>query len=231
MKKTILGLILMLCMLMSLGLPAFADSIDGGSVTFDGKTLSSNYSSATFSGAAGSLQPGDEAEITISLINKHEKKTDWWLKNEILDNFLASEQGGAYTYKLSFTPAGGSENIVYESKRVGGIDDNGNSLGLKEVNSALKDYLYLGELGAGKTGVLKLYILLDGETQGNAYNGQLAKLQLKFAVEQTAEKVVRTGDETNTMPLLTAAAVSGVVLLALAFVSLGKDKKQKGEAK
>jgi len=40
--------------------------------------------------------------------------------------------------------------------------------------------------------------------------------------------VVRTGDETKLLPYLTAAAISGAVLLALAIRSLEKKKKQRG---
>ena len=93
------------------------------------------------------------------------------------------------------------------------------------------DYVYLGEIGPGKTGELKLYFKLDGETKGNAYKNSFAQLKLNFAVELTSSKVVKTGDDTNTMPYLTASAISGVVLLVLAFVSLGNNrKKQRGEA-
>ncbi len=236
MKKTFISLLLILALVMSLGLAAYADesnpykSIEGGTVLFDGKTIIGSYSSETLSGAAGSLQPGDDAKITIVIKNSHNETTDWWLKNEILKNFLASEAGGAYTYKLTFTDPDGKETVIYSSARVGGTGAAAD--GLKDVNSSLKDYVFLGKLPAGKSGKLVLYIQLEGETQSNAYKNSLAALKLNFAVELTKDKIVKTGDDTNIMPYLTASAVSGVVLLLLAILSLEKNrKKQGGQAK
>ena len=225
MKKTFLSLLLVMSMLFSLGLGAYAAGEAGGTVLFDGEKLISSYTK--FEDIAGSLEPGDDGTIVIKLTNGFKESADWWLKNEILKNFLASEAGGAYTYKLTFLAPGGSEKTIYDSDRIGGETGGG----LKEVNSSLKDYVYLGEIGPGKTGELKLYFKLDGETKGNAYKNSFAQLKLNFAVELTSSKVVKTGDDTNTMPYLTASAISGGVLLVLAFVSLGNNrKKQRGEA-
>ena len=47
-------------------------------------------------------------------------------------------------------------------------------------------------------------------------------------MELTSSKVVKTGDDTNTMPYLTASAISGVVLLVLAIVSMEKNRKKQG---
>ena len=240
MKKTFISLLLILALLMSLGLAVNADesnpykTIEGGTVLFDGKTITGSYSSETLSGAAGSLQPGDDAKITIVVRNSHNESTDWWLKNEILQSFLNSEKGGAYTYKLTFTDSAKKKNVIYSSERVGGSEkaSDKSKSGLKDVNDTLKDYVFLGTLPAGESGKLELYIQLEGESQINAYENTLAKLKLNFAVELTKDRIVRTGDDTNLMPYLTASAISGVVLLLLAVVSLEKNrKKQRGEAK
>lgn len=232
MKKTIISLLLILALVLSLGLSVYADetnpdaSIEGGTALFDGKTITGNYSSETLAGAAGALQPGDDAKITIYVKNAHTESADWWLKNEILKNFLASEVGGAYSYKLSFTDAVGNKTEIYSSERVGGTGTTAD--GLKDVNSTLKDYVFLGTIPAGKSGKLVLYIKLEGETQSNAYQDQLASLKLNFAVELTKDRIVRTGDDTDPMPYLTASAISGVVLLVLAIVSMEKNRKKQG---
>ena len=236
MKKTFISLLLILALVMSLGLAAYADesnpykTIEGGTVIFDGKTITGSYSSETLTGAAGSLQPGDDAKITIVVRNSHNESTDWWLKNEILDSFLSSEKGGAYTYKLTFTGSDNKENVIYSSERVGGSEESSDTSksGLKDVNDTLKDYVFLGTLPAGKSGKLELYILLEGETQSNAYENSLASLKLKFAVELTKDRIVKTGDDTNIMPYLTASAISGVVLLLLAILNLEKNRKKQG---
>lgn len=236
MKKTIISLLLILAVVLSLGLSAYADetnpdaTIEGGTALFDGKTITGSYSSETLAGAAGALQPGDDAKITIYVKNTYTESADWWLKNEILKNFLASEIGGAYAYKLTFTDADGKETVIYSSERVGGTGSAAD--GLKDVNSALKDYVFLGSIPSGKSGKLVLYIKLEGETQSNAYQDQLASLKLNFAVELSKDRIVRTGDETDLMPYLTASAISGVVLLLLAILNLEKNrKKQGGQAK
>ena len=72
---------------------------------------------------------------------------------------------------------------------------------------------------------------MDGETQGNSYQDTLADLQMNFAVElrDSSVKVVKTGDESNSMAAIIVAAVAGVLLLVLAIVSVRRRKKNKEE--
>ncbi len=229
MKKTIISLLLALSVLTGVGVTARADgALDGGTVSFDGRRLSSDFSPASLTGTAA-LQPGDDTAITIAVKNAHSERADFWVKNEILKSFLDSEKGGVYSYSLRFVNADGSVRELFSGERVGGLDAEGNSLGgLRDVNELLRDYLYLGTIPAGGTGTLELSLKLDGETHTNDYMDTLAKLRLSFAVELDGGRVVRTGDETKLLPYLTAAAISGAVLLVLAVRSLEKKKKQRG---
>ena len=231
MKKTIISLLLALSVLAGPGLRVWADGAhDGGTVTFDGKRLSSSFSPALLTGAAGALQPGDDAAITITVKNAHSESVDFWVKNEILKSFLEEEKGGCYTYSLRFVNADGSVNELYSGERVGGLDAAGNSLGgLKELNELLRDYLYLGTIPSGKAGELEIFLKIDGETHGGDYMNTLAKLRLSFAAALSGGRVVRTGDETKLLPYLTAAALSGAVLLALAVRRLERKKRQGGQ--
>ena len=230
MKKTIISLFLALSVLTGLGAPIRADgALEGGTVRFDGRRLTADFSPASLRGRADALQPGDDVTITIELKNAHGESADFWAKNEILKSFLDSEKGGVYGYSLRFENADGSVRELYRSERVGGLDAQGNSLGgLKEINGQLRDYFYLGTVPAGGTGTLELTLKIDGETNTNDYMNTLAKLRLSFAVELDGERVVSTGDETRLLPYLTAAAISGAVLLALAIRKLEKKKKERG---
>lgn len=237
MNKRLLSLLLMACLLFSFSLTAYAEGtaheINGGTVSFNGKKLITNFSAENFTGAAKSLLPGETGKIELSLTNNDTKATDWWMKNTILDNFLASEAGGAYTYKLRYIGSDGSENPLYDNDRVGGdIIGSGLKEGLEGINDSLKDYLFLGTLKPGKTGTVELEITLDGETNGVSYMNELANLELRFAVERTLDKsIVKTGDETDPLPYLRATAISGAAFLVLAFVSLELDRRKKGAAK
>ena len=44
----------------------------------------------------------------------------------------------------------------------------------------MEDYFYLDRLDKNETGTVELEVGLEGETQGNAYQNTLAKLQLNF---------------------------------------------------
>lgn len=228
MKKTIISLLLILCLTLGLGAAAWAAGEPGGTVQFDGKAIKSSFSTATLSGPEGAMKPGDDAKIVIELQNTGKETVDWWLKNTVLENFLATEAGGAYDYSIKY-----EGKALYDGEYVGGTSTYAESKkGLKSINSTLKDYLYVGSMGAGKSGTLEVTIKLEGDTQVNAYKNSLAKIRLDFAVELASDKVVKTGDETNIIPYLTAAAISGVVLLVLAIVKLDKKgKKQGGQAK
>lgn len=156
--------------------------------------------------------------------------------------------------------ASGEERVLFSSDLVGGDIISEAGEGLHEATSALeRDWLYLDTFANGQGGTLTLRVALDGETQGNDYQDTLAELQMNFAVElyekepkketppdekedkskpksgsggSTTRKttVVKTGDETNSVPYLIAAGVSGLVLLILAIYSLRERRRQRGGA-
>lgn len=76
---------------------------------------------------------------------------------------------------------------------------------------------------------------LDGETQNNLYQNTIADVELEFAVDEVNDnntssrnQVVKTGDETNLLPLYALMAASGVLLLIIACFSV-KKKRESGE--
>lgn len=201
------------------------------------------------------MQPGDTVMVSVELHNSNAALTHWYIKNEIAQSMrYADDRGGAYTYKLTYKDSNGKTDVLYDSFVNG-------SKGLKEVDSMLaddSDYFYLGEIPSGKSGWIDLTVSLDGETLGNAYQEQIAKLKLGFGVEEQPQGatqyrtvtrqvindevvyvtedgvplagngLVKTGDETDLFPYVLAACLSGVLLLIVVFFSV-KDRKKEEE--
>ena len=167
----------------------------------------------------------------------------------------AATGGGAYTYRLTYTDKAGEERVLFSSDTIGGDNVSAAGEGLHAATNALEDYLFLDTLAKGDSGYVTLEVALDGETQGNDYQNTLADLQMNFAVEMTTASrttrtdpeqplhrdnaptpqrqparptnVVRTGDELNLTPFITAACVSGVLLFVFAIYCRGESAKQK----
>lgn len=162
--------------------------------------------------------------------------------------------GGAYTYILTYKNNSGDEKTLFSSDMVSGDDVSPAGEGLHEATDALDEWFYLDTLAKDDGGVLTLRVALDGETQGNDYQDTLAELQMQFAVElrKTTDNPppepdkpdkkkktrlvgggsrrgkVKTGDYTNYIPYLVAAAVSGLAFLLLAIYSLRERRRQRG---
>lgn len=127
------------------------------------------------------MQPGDTAVFRIGLENRGEQDTGWYMKNTIVKSMEENSQaeGGAYSYRLTYLPDQGEGTVLFDSRALGGDG----SRGLHGADDALEDYFYLGEIAKGQGGAVLLEIGLDGETQGNSYQLQLANLTMNFAVE------------------------------------------------
>ena len=112
-------------------------------------------------------------------------------------------------------------------KTVGGDNENADgTFGLKEATEALKDYFYLSTLSPGQSGTVVLSIELDGQTLRNDYQKSIADINLNFAVEDQAETIIKTGDQTRTLPYFIGLGVAGVVIIVLVIVySIRKNRK------
>lgn len=240
---------LCLCFLTAL-VPAFAgpaacaETYYGASdwqVTFTDK-LESNFEPSDMAGnmsdVLGQLQGGDTAVFSIKLLNTNTKSTDWYMLNEVLSSMEDSNaiaQGGAYLYKLTYKGKGSTAKVFFDSM-VGGTNTGAVEEGLHGATGALKDYFYLDTLAANESGVVTLEVTLEGDSVNNDYQESLADLKMQFAVELATDntrnnnrtQVVRTGDETDLLPLYAAMAISGAVLLALGIYSMKKDRRKRG---
>ena len=182
-----------------MAIPVHAETFYGDeswNVTFSpANEMVSSFSTADINDVVGGMQPGDNVIITLKLKNENPTATDWYMQNEVLyslEDRSANKEtgGGAYTYRLFYTDKDGTVETLFDSDTVGG--DNGETVdemlaglgeGLHGATNALKDYFYLDTVQNGEGGMITLEVALDGETQGNSYQGTAANLQMNFAVD------------------------------------------------
>lgn len=161
------------------------------SVTYDGKTLSNEKADLTE--ILKNVQPGDTASVCIDLYNQSSNKTYYYLTASIIKSLEDSSNAsdGAYTCSLVYQNEDGKETVLYNNDTVGG-ENKKNGVGLNQVQITDEDsYVYLDGIPAGGKGKIFLNITLDGTTQNNSYMNTLAKLKLRFAVENAAASTTR----------------------------------------
>lgn len=265
--KRLAAMILAAALLLAAGTyPAFADTMTGGDwycrfTEEEGMDSNFNMSATGMADVLSGLQPGDDAVFHMQLENLNEKDTDWYMTNEVLQSLESSKtaaEGGVYSYDLRYVDPDGAEDVLYSSASVGGEGKTlTDRVGLHEATSALEDFFYLDTLSQGESGYITLRVALEGETQGNAYQDTLARLQMNFAVEISriqpddpddpddpdepgatvpttppgGYRPVRTGDETNLLLWSAIMFACGLGVLVLALVSMRRSKKHKGEDK
>ena len=244
MKKKLFAMFLMALLMFTLTATAFAETIPGASgwyVEFNSKQkMESNFSSGDIADALSNVQPGDETTVTVTVRNTSGVTVDWYMLNNIIQTLEESNgaKNGGYTYILTYAPSSGSALELYNSNRVGGGGQAGYTNptddGLKEIKDALKDYMFLERMDSGKSGVVTLYVALDGESQDNSYQNAEADLQLRFAVEvvPTEDVVVATGDvPVKLSPMYIGMGVSGLAVLLLAIDGAVRNVVRRKEPK
>ena len=244
MKKKLFAMFLMALLMITLTATAFAETIPGASgwyVEFNSKQkMESNFSSGDIADALSNVQPGDETTVTVTIRNTSGVTVDWYMLNNIIQTLEESNgaKNGGYTYILTYSPSSGSALELYNSNKVGGGGQAGYTNptddGLKETEDALKDYMFLERMDSGNSGVVTLYVALDGESQDNSYQNAEADLQLRFAVEvvPTEDVVVQTGDvPVKLSPMYIGMGVSGLAVLLLAIDGAVRNVVRRKEPK
>lgn len=253
MKKMwkIISLTVVSALLFVSSVTVFAEDRKGASgwqVTFDGKKMESNFTSADMSDEAGAMQPGDSVELTVTIKNTFDGEADWYMKNEVLESLedAGDAAGGAYDYLLTYTDIKGQTTTLYSSEKFGG-DGKIGGVGLHGATNSLQNYFYLDRMENGESGVVKLKVALDGETLVNDYQNTLARLQMDFATElvsgqtaggdesttpgdpsglRTDRNAVKTGDETKIMRYVVLMFGSGLILLAGGIFLLRRQQEE-----
>ena len=250
MKKRIFTVCFAALLALASSITVFADDIPGEAgwrVTFDGRRMDSNFSTAKIDEQVGGLQPGDSIEFTINLKNNYNANVDWYMKNQVLEALedAGKSAGGAYDYLLTYRDKAGETTTLYSSDYFGG-DGRYNGVGLHGATTTLDDYFYLDRMGNNDSGTVKLKIRLEGETLGNDYQNTLARLQMDFATELVSgggsttpgnpeslrpdRNAVKTGDETEIMRYIILMFGSGLLLLIGGMLLLsGRQEEETAE--
>ena len=234
MKKKILSLAIALSLVVGISVTAQAEDYTGSNewlVEYNGSKIESNFASEQLADDMVNVQPGDSITFQVNLENTGKKEADWYMSNKVLkalEDSNSSAEGGAYTYILTYTDSEGKEQTIYSSELVGGEDEEE---GLRKATKALEDYFYLDTMEAGGKGTVKLYVKIEGESTGTAYQETLAKLQMNFAVEKAGGKLVsstKTGDPAQLLLYSSVLLLSGCVLLVMAVRRPKKRNSGKG---
>lgn len=243
MRKIVVSFAAVCTLLLSVPLVVQAEEFSGGDgwcVEFDGKKMDSTFKNTDIDDAIYQLQPGDTVNLHLELKNSHDEETDWYMSNKVLQSLEDSQSvagGGAYSYILTYIEPDGSRKLLYSSESVGGDTVNESGEGLHQATDSLENFFYLDRLASGEEAEITLTVKLEGETQGNAYQDTLAKLQMNFAVELTGTsdsplspgitKIIKTGDSTNILIFAAVTLAAGMVCAVLGITA--ERKKRKGE--
>ncbi len=255
MKKKFLCLVMGLVLIAGMPMTASAEDYQGASgwtAEFNGEKIVTNFVDGDVADSMNQVLPGDSIELHVTIKNTDSRETDWYMTNEIvstLEEAQASASGGAYEYRLSYTDSEGAVTDLYSSDTVGGEENVNGQEGLHEIAGAPGEYFYLERLKQGESGMVTLWMRVDGETQGNGYQETLAELRMNFAVEVVPEAEVRTevnhrvnrvsggtqivttvqtGDTTPLMIWSAVALGCGVILLVVGLAAW-KRNREKGE--
>lgn len=170
---------------------AFADTIKKQwTVEFTGTEIK-DEGAESISQVIGGMQPGDEAEFTVDLVEACDKSADWYMRNEVLESMeqsfdeANSESGGSYSYELVYISPQNEEKVILSNAVVSGDTESGETNGLFDATEATEEWFYLDTLAPDARARIVLTVGIDGETHGNSYFDTSAKLQLSFAAEPT----------------------------------------------
>ena len=237
-KKTMSAAILILTLMLAVipaAVPAFADTYpaedNDWEVTFNGKEITSNYDSDEVAKALKGMEPGDDAKLEFTLKNDSDGEVDWWMENEVIKSFEddnKAAEGGAYTYRLTYSPSKGSDQVLYTSEAVGG--EQKKREGLHEATDALDKYIWLETMDAGSEATVTLEFAIDGETQRNNYQDTIGKIKLNFAVEIPKEKTIVTSHpdtgDTAKLKMYIILEVCAALLLIFLIIYARKSRKE-----
>ena len=206
----------------------------------------SSFNSEAISQKLSQMEPGDTAVFTIYLQNKNDVLTKWYMENQVMKTLEeGAAENGAYTYQLLYTndQTNAVRDLTDEEGLVGGGDpdagDN-NSTGMLEATSGLDEWFYLDDLKKGEKGHVSLTVELEGESQNNDYQDKLARLRMRFGVEEKGpleptnvnkvNKIVQTGDTSQSILYLAMIGVAGLFLLLLVLASMKRRKAEMVES-
>ena len=239
-RNIITALAITLALILSGSMTVLAESSDyEGECKYNGKTIESDFTSASVAKAVEDLQPGDDVTFAVTFTNECKDKTDWYMENSIvrtLEKTTAKKkvsgtgkaENGGYTYELIHYDKNGEEDVLFSNEKVGGENgkvadpkDSSKELeGLEPATSALDDWFFVETLAQDEEGMVVLHVAFDGETEVNDYMDTDGELNLRFAVEKETKPgtSVKTGDQSRLIMWSAICLLSGTLLLILAWL-------------
>ena len=250
-KHLMIILLASLAMMLAASSMCYANSYSfKGSCSYDGKKITSDFTSDDWAAAQSRLQPGDSLTYTVTYKNNSSETTEWYMRNEVLTTLEqakdAAENGG-YTYVLQNEGPNGGKTTLFSNEKVGGERAKDSSVptdleGLLQATNATKEFFFIQELKKGQSGKTHLKVVCDGETEVNDYMNTDGSLLVQYAVEKKAKdkkKIktvvshVRTGDDSKILlfaALMAAALIAAVIAIVLWRRDRRKDEEKGGEA-
>lgn len=246
-KRTAAALLMTIVMIAASVITVSAESSSySGSCSFNGKKITSDFSSKKIAKAVEDLQPGDDVSFTVTYTNNYAGSTDWYMENEVIKTLektaqarkvvkgTGSAENGGYTYELTHYDRNGRKNVLFSSDEVGGETKPAGMEGLEQATNALDNWFYIDTLKKGESGKVVLHVAFDGETEVNDYMDTDGELNLRFAVEltpkgKTHRKVVKTGDESGLIMWASICLVGALLLFVLAFISRSRERSREGK--
>ena len=252
MKKMINRFALLLVLTMVLVAAAstvcFAESTEiKGTAEFTGDSIESTFGAGDLAQAVTDLQPGDDVTLVISYKNSHNKDTNWYMANEVIQTLekanaarkvpegTGTPEGGGYTYELVQTDGEGNTKTLFSSKKVGGEATPGDLQGLEQATNALGEWFYLDTLPKGGSGTITLHVEFEGETEVNDYMDTDGSLAVAFAVDiakpdsdEPGDDVITTHPDTGDpyhLAMYLAILAVGIVLLVFVIVRWRKENR------
>lgn len=205
---------LLLAVLLAMGM-FVSVSAEENEVIYNGEDIVASGSSSLHDAMSG-LEPGVTREFTIKMTNISATESHWYIENEVLNSLEDSKaiaKDGGYTYKIEYTAPDGTLKVLFDSSKIGGDEQESSATGLKQATESTKDeYFFIDTLKSKESGLLKITIGLDGESQPNSYMDTKADFEIRFAVE-TDTAVPTTGD-TSKLNMYTALFAGSMVLTA-----------------
>ncbi len=153
-------------------------------VFYKGNAISSTYDKNK--SIIENAMPGDTIAYTVQYHNDTDASADFYMNADVVKTLEEGSKatGGAYSYKIETS---GSKEPLFDSETIGGDAEGVDAIiGLNQVNGNEGAYFSLGTVAAHDHGTVTVTVVLDGNSQNNAYMSTLGSLEIKFGAEPTS---------------------------------------------
>ncbi|MBQ9015960.1 MAG: hypothetical protein IJ109_07525 [Firmicutes bacterium] len=248
-KHYIVILLASLALLLGASSLCYADSHSfKGKCEYNGKQITSDFTSEDIAAAQSRMQPGDRLTYTVTYKNNSGDTTEWYMRNEVLktlEQLKDPAENGGYTYILENEGPNGN-TVLFSNDKVGGEKRDGTKYpedmeGLLQATNATGEFFFIQELKPKQSAKTHLTVAFDGETEVNDYMDTNGSLLVQYAVEKkepgkdkvkTVVSHVRTGDNTRILPfiiLMAAALLAAMIAIYLWRRDRREDEEKGGE--